>query len=224
MTGEVSPLDRGNEAVPAAGMRASHEDRDRAVEMLRVAAGDGRLTAEELDERLEVALTARTQGELAALVADLPAAPGSVLPAPVPPAKDVVHIECRSSTTKRNGRWVVPRRMEVQVTSGHVQLDFTEAVITEPLLYIDAQVRSGTLRLVTRPGILVDTDDVALRSSQVHVREPWGPGAPAQLRIQVSGEISSGIIAASPPRLRRTFWEWLRRRPHQYALPAAPPR
>ena len=61
-------------------LRASHEDRDRVVELLRVSAGDGRLTAEELDERLELAMTARTYGELAELVADLPAA-GSAWPA-----------------------------------------------------------------------------------------------------------------------------------------------
>ena len=53
-------------------LRASHDDRDRVVELLRVSAGDGRLTAEELDERLEQAMTARTYGELARLVADLP--------------------------------------------------------------------------------------------------------------------------------------------------------
>ena len=49
-------------------LRASHQDRDRVVEVLRVSAGDGRLTAEELDERLELAMTARTYGELAKLV------------------------------------------------------------------------------------------------------------------------------------------------------------
>ena len=54
-------------------LRASHEDRDRVVELLRVSAGDGRLTADELDERLELAMTARTYGELAAITADLPA-------------------------------------------------------------------------------------------------------------------------------------------------------
>jgi len=32
-------------------MRASHEDRDRVVDALRVAGGDGRLSAEELDTR-----------------------------------------------------------------------------------------------------------------------------------------------------------------------------
>jgi len=53
------------------GLRASHEDRDRVVDALRIAGGDGRLTAEELDTRLEIALTARTLGELAGLTAAL---------------------------------------------------------------------------------------------------------------------------------------------------------
>jgi hypothetical protein len=43
-------------------LRTSHADRDRVVEVLRVAAGDDRLTAEELDSRLEIALSARTLG------------------------------------------------------------------------------------------------------------------------------------------------------------------
>jgi hypothetical protein len=43
-----------------------HEDRHRVVDILRVAAGDGRITADELDERLEAALSARTVGELEA--------------------------------------------------------------------------------------------------------------------------------------------------------------
>ena len=56
-------------------LRASHQDRDRVVDVLRVAAGDGRLDAEELDMRLESALSARTLGELAELTADLPTVP-----------------------------------------------------------------------------------------------------------------------------------------------------
>jgi hypothetical protein len=67
-------------APPGAGampeLRASHEDRDRVAEMLRIAAADGRLTVAELDERLGVALTARTIGELTALAADLSEAAG----------------------------------------------------------------------------------------------------------------------------------------------------
>ncbi|MGD0557565.1 MAG: DUF1707 domain-containing protein [Streptosporangiaceae bacterium] len=61
-------------------MRASDADRDLAVDILRVAAGEGRLTAAELDERLETALTARTISELVTLTADLPA--GTMLQRP----------------------------------------------------------------------------------------------------------------------------------------------
>ena len=66
MTGKVTPQGRDDELAAPDGLRASHEDQDRVAELLRVAVGDGRLTAEELDERLEAALTARTYGELQA--------------------------------------------------------------------------------------------------------------------------------------------------------------
>jgi hypothetical protein len=207
--GEVPPPERGNEVASSGALRASHEDRDRVVELLRVAAGDGRLTAEELDQRLEVAMTARTCGELATLTTDLPAAPALT-------PKDLARIDCGSAHTKRDGRWMVPRRMEVRVTSGRVTLDFTEAVIAWSSLQIDAEVRSGELRMVTRPGIVVDADDVAVRSGRVNVRTPSGHQVPVALRIDVSGKVSSGSITARPP--RRTFWQWLRRRPGPYPL------
>jgi hypothetical protein len=55
-------------------LRASEADRDRVAERLRHATVEGRLQAAELDERLGVALSARTYGELEPLVADLPGA------------------------------------------------------------------------------------------------------------------------------------------------------
>lgn len=220
MTGEMSPLGRGDEVAAAGDLRASHEDRDRVVEVLRVAAGDGRLTAEELDERLEEALTARTYGELATVTRDLPAVPGFGAGALVPKPKDLVRIDCQSGTAKRDGRWLVPKRMELRVTSGVVTLDFTEAVISQPSLLIDAEVRSGVLTLVTKPGVVVDTDDVAVRSGHVKIRAPWGHDVPVVLRIQISGKVGSGTITARPPRPpRRTFWQWLRRQPR----PSMPP-
>lgn len=203
------------EPVPQGQLRASHQDRDRVVEILRVAAGDGRLTSDELDERLEVALTARTFGELAALTTDLPAT-GRAVGAAVPEPKDVIRLDCHSGSAKRDGRWVVPRRIEVQVTSGEVKLDFTEAIIAQPLLKIDAEVSSGRLLLVTKPGIIVDADDVVVRSGEVKVRAPWGPDVPVTLRLEVSGKVGSGSIKARPP--RRSFWQWLMRRPRPYAL------
>jgi hypothetical protein len=55
-------------------LRAADADRERTAERLRTAAAEGRISAEELEERLEVALTARTYAELERLVGDLPAA------------------------------------------------------------------------------------------------------------------------------------------------------
>jgi len=201
-------------------LRASHEDRDRVVELLRVSAGDGRLTGDELDERLELAMTARTYGELAKLVADLPA-DGSVASVPAlqaPRAKDVVRLDTGSGHTIRNGRWILPQRIEARVRSGHLKLDFTQAVITQPSLQLDAEVRSGHVILITRPGIVVDTDDVVVRSGHIQVRTPWGPDVPEVLRIEVSGKIGSGHFVARPP--YRTFWQWLTRQPRPYEIAA----
>jgi len=198
-------------------LRASHEDRDRVVELLRVSAGDGRLTAEELDERLELAMTARTYGELARLVADLPAA-GSVVSAPAPRVKDVVRIDTGSGHTVRNGRWIVPQRIEARIRSGQLKLDFTQAVIAQPSLQLDADVRSGRMLLITKPGIVVDTDDVVVRSGHVRVRAPWGHDVPEVLRIEVSGKVGSGNFDARPP--RRTFWQWLTGQPRPYEIAA----
>jgi len=198
-------------------LRASHEDRDRVVELLRVSAGDGRLTAEELDERLELAMTARTYGELARLVADLPAA-GSVVSAPAPRVKDVVRIDTGSGHTVRNGRWIVPQRIEARIRSGQLKLDFTQAVIAQPSLQLDAEVRSGRILLITKPGIVVDTDDVVVRSGHVRVRAPWGHDVPEVLRIEVSGKVGSGHFIARPQ--YRTFWQWLTRQPKPYEIAA----
>jgi hypothetical protein len=211
------------------GLRVSHEDRDQVAEALRVAAGDGRLTADELDERLERALTARTYDDLAVLVADLPTLgtavapmPGTQLPGPlaaVPaPPKELVKIHVSSGHSERVGRWAVPARMDLKVTSGHIKVDFTEAVITQPALHIDAEVRSGHILLVTRPGIAVDLDDVSVRSGQVKVRAPWGDSVPVFLRVTVAGTCGSGHIVARPR--RRSFWQWLRRAPQPYAIAA----
>ncbi len=52
---------------------ASDEERERVADRLRAAAGEGRLTPEELAERLGHVYAARTHGELEASTAGLPA-------------------------------------------------------------------------------------------------------------------------------------------------------
>src|SRR5258708_21416792 len=103
--------------------RASHGDRDQVVELLGVAAGDGRLPPEELDDRLERALTARTYAQLAALTADLPATPR---PAVVPPAagavsatpKDLARIHVHATSARRDGPCRAPKQLDVTVRGG----------------------------------------------------------------------------------------------------------
>jgi hypothetical protein len=56
-------------------MRASDQDRESAVELLRQAYIEGRLSREELDERAAAVYSATTRGDLRDLTADLPPAP-----------------------------------------------------------------------------------------------------------------------------------------------------
>jgi len=112
----------------------------------------------------------------------------------------------------------VPQRIEARVRSGQLKLDFTEAVITQPSLQLDAEVRSGHIIIVTKPGIVVDTDDVVVGSGHVRVRTPWGHDVPEVLRIEVSGRVGSGHFVARPQ--YRTFWQWLTRQPRPYEIPA----
>jgi Domain of unknown function (DUF1707) len=55
--------------------RASDAEREAVADRLRAAAGDGRLDADELEDRLAAAYVARTRGELVPLTADLPEEP-----------------------------------------------------------------------------------------------------------------------------------------------------
>jgi hypothetical protein len=80
----------GEHRAAAAGgrgrLRASHADREQAVEALKDAFAQGRLTGDELDSRVGQAFASRTYAELAALTADLPADPAAA-PPPRQPAR-----------------------------------------------------------------------------------------------------------------------------------------
>ena len=112
--------------------------------------------------------------------------------------------------------------MQIQVTIGNVPLDFTQAILSWPALQIDVQIHSGTLTLVTRPGIMVDTDDLEiLQASTVKVLAPWDLDVPVRFRIDVAGSLDVSRITARPPR-RTLSQQLLLRRPLLQPLP--PPR
>jgi hypothetical protein len=162
------------------------------MEVLRVATADGRLTPDELDERLEAALSARTLGELAPLTADLTAGP-SMPGVAMAPAEDVIRIDQRGGSVRRDGRWVVPRRLELRSSWCDVWLDFTDAAITHDTLRIDLNMRGGSL-ILAGPGLVVDTYSLTVRYADVKIRPGAEPGAPVALRVQLIGRMRYGWI------------------------------
>jgi uncharacterized membrane protein len=73
-------FDPGGAAHMHATLRASDADREQLVDVLKTAFGEGRLTQDEYTTRMEQAYTAKTYGELRALVSDLPGGPVAQVP------------------------------------------------------------------------------------------------------------------------------------------------
>jgi hypothetical protein len=172
-------------------LRASHADRDRVVDALRVAAGDGRLSAEELDTRLESALSARTLGELAELTADLPIAPAAK-------GKDVLVVEQHGGRYVREGRWSVPARIELRTQECRVTLDFTHAAITSNVLRIETDMVHGKLFIVSSPGIVIDTDGLNLTYSKLKLHSKNAAADP-RLRIELAGKLLHARVIEQRP-------------------------
>lgn len=203
------PLPAGKPASPGtpSGVRATHADRDRVVEVLRDAAGDGQLDLAELEERVEAALTARTRDELAVLTSDLGTHAAR-------PARDLVRIDQRFGDVQRTGRWEVPQRMEIKATASSVRLDFTEAVISQRTLHLDVDLGIGAdLLLITRPGIVVEAAEIAVRLGDVDIRHT-ADDVVVILTIVLSGRVHGGDVKVRYP--RRSFGQWMRREPRPY--------
>lgn len=175
-------------------MRASHEDRDRVVDALRIASGDGRLSAEELDTRLESALSARTFGELVGLTADLPVAPA---------AREVLVVEQAGGRYVQEGRWQVPARIDLRTQLCRVTLDFTHAVITSRVLRIGTEMLHGKLFIVSAPGIVIDTGGLALTYSKLKLHSKSAAADP-RLHIELVGTLVCAKV------IERRSKRWLR--------------
>lgn len=187
MSGELEPVAR-------AEMRASHEDRDIIVDQLRVAAGDGRLDAEELDQRIEAALSARTYGELHVLIKDLPASAQAASVARRTEVEASQSITVSHGNTHKRGAWLVPRQLNIAVRHGNVVLDFTEAVFHGPReVEVVADVRHGNLRMIVPDGTVSDTSQLAVRHGNISQRD-LGPLGPDSIRLTVAGQIGHGNV------------------------------
>src|SRR5947209_8804432 len=180
-------------------MRASDSDRERVAEQLREAAGHGRLTMDELEERLESAYSAKTYAELEPLTRDLPAA-GATPPLPVAAGSGAVSPLVGGTPTgrrwsiaimsgsNRRGRWVVPARYNAFSFWGGGVLDLREATFAERETVIRANAIMAGIDILVPEGVDLRVDGFGLMggyddatSSSV---EPPPPGAPI---VRVTG-------------------------------------
>ena len=184
-----------------AQMRAADSDREAVAERLREAAGDGRLTIDELEERLEAAYGARTYGQLEALVHDLPDA-GVVA---VPVTRETLHLSAPISDIKRTGRWRVPPLIVAKAGAGTVKLDFSEAILSGREVVVEAHAHIGSVVLLVPEGWAVDVDGVRSGVGAVKNRTlPAHTGAPL---LRVYGGVGVGDVIVRHPRQSR----WLPR-------------
>jgi Domain of unknown function (DUF1707) len=181
-------------------LRASDADRDRVIEVLRAAVADGRLDPAEFDERLDAALAARTIDALAPLTADLIAAPGSHAALSLPlagtaaPAAELLTINERHGSVRREGRWTLPHRLALRTAWCGVLLDLTSAVRSGPELIIEMQVRGGHVVLVLAPGMVVDANGLSVRHTCLAISRDAGDGTPETLSIHLVGRMRHGRI------------------------------
>ncbi len=81
----TGPEDHGRAAAARRGqVRASHADRENAIDALKAAYVAGRLSENEFEARVGQAFASRTHADLATITADIPAAPAAARPARMP--------------------------------------------------------------------------------------------------------------------------------------------
>src|SRR5215510_11638914 len=107
-------------------LRAADADRDRTADVLRRAAAEGRISVDELDERISRAYAAKTFADLEAVTSDLPG-PGVKPPAEAAGIHPTSFSVAILSGTKRAGPWLVPAAYTAVGILGSVELDLRHA-------------------------------------------------------------------------------------------------
>lgn len=182
-------------------LRVSDKERHDVAEILREAAGEGRITLDELEERLEAAYAARTYADLAPLTADLPGVGAARLPAPraaahVPATRGPAYASSWAvlAETKRTGLWEVGPTHTASAFLGSVVLDLREAHYAARDVEITANTVMGSIEIVVDPHVQVVLDGTPLMGEFGQARgvryEPH-PDAP---RLRVTGVALMGSV------------------------------
>jgi hypothetical protein len=154
MEGELEP--RPELPADPGRLRISDDDRHRVAEILRTAAGDGRLDFEELDQRLAATYAAKTYADLVPITADLPAdrsqtpaIPAGSTPAAIgPPTQRHLAI---MSGLDRSGEWQVPAHLKITAVMGGAELDLRQATFAAQEVVITINAFMGGARIIVGP-------------------------------------------------------------------------
>ncbi len=160
----------------------SHDDRERVVERLRQAAGEGRLEIDELEERLERAFAARTYGDLQPLLRDIPGNRPDLLPGAaygagsktlfstgVGGTPTVHRSQAIFGEQRREGAWVVPATYTATAVLGNVLLDLRAATFAEPRVTISCNAFMGEIKIRVGPDVTV-VDEVSTVMAEARQR------------------------------------------------------
>lgn len=154
-----------------------------AVQRLQEAYTVGHISHEELDERLQQVLTARTRGETASALASLPEQNASTTST----------IAAHSGRIQRRGVWRVPRILRVESAFGRVYLDLSRAVIEHPVVDIELQLGTGRAKITVPRDAIVDVEDLRTewKATLYRARRRSRPGGP---KIRISGKMGFGRL------------------------------
>jgi hypothetical protein len=175
-------------------LRAADADRDQAAEVLRRAAAEGRITFDELDDRINQVYAAKTFADLETITRDLPG-PGVRAPAPAPrryqpPAVPTgTHTATASvaimSGTRRAGPWTVPPAYTAVAVMGGVELDLRDARFAADEVTIRAFCLMGGVSITVPEDVGVDVSGVGCMGGFDH--QASGPGASGAPLVHVVG-------------------------------------
>jgi hypothetical protein len=184
-------------------LRISDDDRHKVAEVLRQAAGEGRIDLAELDERLEATYQAKTYGELVPITADLPVA-GRVHPAPAPrpPSVQPVGPGARYASSvavmsecKRTGGWVVGETHSAFALMGSVVLDLRQAQFESSEVTLNASAVMGEVKVIVDAGttVVVEGSGVMGEYTEQRPKVPFDPerGGPV---VRVRGLALMGSV------------------------------
>ncbi len=190
---------------PLPQIRASDADRERVAERLRHAAGDGQLTVQELDERLDLVYAARTQADLAPLTADLQAA--------ATPVSRTFAVRRGGGGSRwlvavmggcdRKGRWRLAERATNVNVMGGSDLDLNQVELASDEVELTVLAVMGGSDIRVPEGLNVEVSELAImgaNSVDVGEQRPH-PGGPV-LRLRLLS-IMGGIDVKRGPKLSR---------------------